>query len=96
MRKISVLLVLFFSLCSCNKLCNSGTLSLNNSSHNTIQLIFIDGVNKGDLYPGATKNFDLSEGNHSFQQVGISGGYGCVITDVYINECETSSFTCGN
>lgn len=82
---------------SCEKLLCSGkgTLSVENSSHSTVQKLMVNGVNYGTLDPGETKKVDLTPGPYVWQLVGISGGTGCSIAEVNISECQTSSFKCG-
>jgi hypothetical protein len=71
-----------------------GTLSVTNTSPNTIQRLMIDGVNYGTLDPGETKDASLAAGQHSWQLVGVTGGGGCSEASVIIVECETSSYSC--
>lgn len=71
-----------------------GTLSVTNSSDNTLQRLMIDGVNYGTLDPDETKNVKLAAGYHNWQLVGIQGGGGCSDATVIIVECETTSYSC--
>jgi hypothetical protein len=71
-----------------------GTLSVENTSHSTVQRLMVDGVNHGTLDPGKTKDAKLAPGTHSWQLIGISGGNGCSAASVIIVACKTSSFSC--
>jgi hypothetical protein len=73
-----------------------GTLSVKNTSLNTVQKLMIDGVNYGSLDPGAKKDSKLAPGTHSWQLVGISGGTGCSTASVIIVACKTSSYECSS
>lgn len=95
------LLISFISLTflfsSCDKICDgTGTLKLTNDSHNTVQKLMVDGVNYGTIDPDESKEIELAPGQHSFQQVGISGGTGCSEASVIIVECKTTGFSCSN
>jgi hypothetical protein len=82
---------------ACKKPCSgSGKLKLTNKSMNTVHRLMVDGVNYGTIDPGESKEISLAAGEHTFQQVGISGGVGCSAAKVIIVECETSSFSCNN
>jgi len=87
-----------YSSSSCEKLgCDGkGTLSLENTSHNTVQRIMINGVNYGTLDEGETKEIKLVPGIYAWQLEGISGGTGCSAAMVTIVECKTQSFSCNN
>jgi len=103
MRTISKLLVMVVFLLvissnySCEDLtCNGmGTLSVENTSHSTVQKLMINGVNYGTLDPGETKETELNPGTYKWQLVGISGGVGCSEATAIVAECETCSFKCG-
>ena len=56
----------------------------------------IDGVNYGSLDPSESKEISLAPGEHTFQQVGISGGSGCSEAKVIIVAGQTSGFSCSN
>ena len=72
----------------------NGTLSVENTSHLTVQRLMVDGVNYGSVDPGNQKDAKLAPGTHSWQMVGISGGPGCGSATVIIVACQTSSYTC--
>lgn len=93
----AVLFSVFISTTSCKKTCSgSGKLKLTNKSANTVHRLMVDGVNYGTIDPGESEEIDLAAGEHTFQQVGISGGSGCSAAKVIIVECETSGFSCNN
>jgi hypothetical protein len=82
---------------SCKKDCSGmGTLELTNKSLNTVHKVMVDGVNYGTIDPGESKEIQLAAGEHTFQQIGISGGSGCSQGTVIIIECEKTGFSCNN
>lgn len=100
MRYSFILMVVLSSIIlmpSCKKKCSGmGTLKLTNKSMNTVHRLMVDGVNYGTIDPGESKEIKLAAGEHSFQQLGISGGPGCSAGKVIIVECESTGFSCNN
>jgi hypothetical protein len=95
---IAIAMILVISS-SCDKSSDTtcdgmGTLSVKNTSLNTVQRLMIDGVNYGSLDPGTSKDAKLAPGTHSWQLIGISGGQGCSVASVIIVTCQTSSYEC--
>ena len=95
---LSVIITMAFvtTFTGCMDIYTMGTLELTNKSIGTVQRIMIDGVNYGSLDPSESKEISLAPGEHTFQQVGISGGSGCSEAKVIIVAGQTSGFSCSN
>jgi len=95
---LAVIAVLVIVSLSCTKLDltndGMGTLTLTNSSYNTVQRIMINGVSYGTLDPGAKKDIKLSPATYSWQLVGISGGTGCSAASLTVLAGYRYSYEC--